>query len=120
MSSKGIPYCIAGVSAGALAVSPMLTAFGAHDFHALSWFSYALLAPWFLGFLFIPYAGHWSAYPWAICAAFLTWFSLAASIVALFRSHVPGWRWRFSAYMGTFLVMYGFGAWFLYRVWHAP
>jgi hypothetical protein len=104
----------------------LLFSVGIRDFHKLSLFWYALLAPWQSGVLvvhdliIIPLGvSHRWVYVSGFTSALLCWFALAegARVVAK-QQTTKAWLQGLS-WLILFLVLYGVGAWFLYSFWHA-
>jgi len=104
----------------------LLFCVGIRDFHKLSLFWYALLAPWMAGvaalhdFIIIRLGGGYTwMYVCGFLSAFLSWFALAEAVRAVVkRGSGKVWLRGFS-WLVLFLMLYGSGAWFLYSVWHA-
>ena len=123
VKGRGITLTISTVLAS---LPILLFSVGIRDFLKLSLFWYALLAPWESGV-----ALYWSInnrfgvdsrwmYVCGFTSALLCWFALGECVRALakretFKAWLQGFSWSILC-----LVLYGFGAWFLWCFWHAP
>jgi len=124
VKGRGISLMIAALLSS---VPILLFSVGIRDFHKLSLFWYALLAPWQSGaavlhdLIIIPFGvSHTWTYFGGFASALLCWFALVEGVrVVAKQQTTKAWLQGFS-WLILFLVLYGFGAWFLYAFWHAP
>jgi len=124
VKGRGISLTVAAVLSS---VPILFFSVGVHDFHKLSLFWYALLAPWLLGvavlhdLIIIPFVvnDRWM-YVSGFVSALLCWFALAEGVRVVAKQQITkAWLQGFS-WLILFPVLYGFGAWLLYSFWHAP
>jgi len=124
VKSRGISLIIAAVPSS---VPIALFSVGFRDFHKLSLFWYALLAPWQPGIVALHDlviirfgVSHRWMYICGFASALLCWFALAEGVRAIAKQQTTrAWLQGFS-WLILFLMLYGWGTWFLYSFWHAP
>jgi hypothetical protein len=123
VKGRGISLTIATILAS---LPILLFSVGICDFLKLSLFWYALLAPWESGVALYGLinirlgAGYRWMYVFGFASAFLCWFAFGEGVRALSKRETSkAWLQGFS-WSILYLVLYGFGAWFLWCFWHAP
>lgn len=124
VKGRGISLIVAALlSSGPI----LLFIVGIHDFHKLSLFWHTLLAPWQSGvvvlhdLIIIPFGvSHRWMYVSGFASALLCWFALAEGVRIIAKQQTTKAWLQGVGWLALFLVLYGFGAWFLYSFWHAP
>jgi hypothetical protein len=102
----------------------LLREVGIRDFRTLSVFWYALLIPWMLG---VRAVQHLLNYPLSYSLSFvggfvsavLCWFGLVEGVRVMAKQQTAGAWLRGVSWSTLFLVIYGFGMWWLYSFLHA-
>ena len=124
VKGRGISLAFASILSS---VPILLFSVGIPDFLKLSLFWYALLAPWQTGL--VPYGWInpdykrnllWTFYVCGFASALLCWFALAEGVRVVAKQRTSKTWLQGISWWILFVVIYGFGAWFLYSFCHAP